>query len=1045
MRPARSKHRLYPAGVCTFFLLAACGGGGGGGEGGGLVLEEVRWGRLVEVRDLAWTLVASDFMVGEWIQGDGYQFEFRPNLATGGQILRILSPQGTPAFDAALAWLEGSLGGIAPSTGSPSFPLAMVPRNAALLLRFNQPVRAESLNTQSLRILAPASTPEPLGVRISIDTRDDRRVILDPVLSADEGASLGVPANALGFPEASTAISPNLELRIPTRRDPSIGQMTLLRGASGGTLEDDDPSDGPDLVRTFRSGGRTSVTGDPNEGFLFDPWPPSIVGERPVSICAVEPATEGRQEVSVNPVGSGPLAPEAGDVLRQGDALGLVVGILPPVGGCPLSGVGARLLVEPLSPESIGLATGALGTTLGAGDAASVQWFVAFDPSAGVPPAGGVDPSAVVRVRFSEPIDPATLVPNDNFGVTNLNPSQEGFEALVPRDFAVGDVFLSEGGVALAFVPVVPFPHVEGAAEEMFFWIRTGLTGPRDLAGNPLAGATLTIPFSFAPGAASTETAGFALRFGAINETDFSLAGPDPEGKPEIAGQLVLGSGEIRGRPVERFSKVVSPGNPFVGAGPAFALPVLTPLTSYGSRLQTVWRHCDLGLSSIDTTEMNLDLEGLAWAPAQTSQGGTAYPGSPGDIVVPGVPSVVADTLPRLRIRLSHSYYFPDESLDLASLFPEYPTSGLNATEFYPTAPPSAGNPLGEKGNPFGFWHWDPEMSGGAGGVRSDPPVDVYDGPYAINPLSAIVVPGNGTTIVPFPPFAPTYTWRDTGFPFALKGGPNGVGVEPMSWVTVFGEPRPAVYPAGQIPSVALPLLIEFRSYPGTALNLNGLQVSLPGFIGTGYNGQGLLPNFRVFTTGGFNTAGVLVTRNPDGNIPLGGFNPLSFLVPGQPTPPAGKQIYWGRADFVVRVSRAFTHWFDLGPMETPGAPFFAPAVVGPTAQEDGASTTVEFRGASAVAGSCATVPPTCDELRDASKANVYGVYLTTAGSQAPTTRLTGVAPPFTPNNPALSEWTSDLTRLNGKRYLQMRFTFTSDIQTSAVGRLSALGVGFVR
>jgi hypothetical protein len=1037
------RRRLPLAALCIPPLLVACGGGGGG-TAGGLVLEEVRWGRLVEVRDLAWKVVASDFLVGEWNQGDGFQYEFRTNLATRGQILRILSPLGTPSFDAALAWLEGSLGGIAPSTGLPSFPLAMVPRNAALLLRFNQPVRTESLSPQSIRILEPASTPEPLGVRMFVDPRDPRRVIVDPVLSAEEGASLGVPANDLGFPGASTTIAPNLELRIPTRGDPSIGQTALLRGASGGTLEDDDPSDGPDLVRSFRSGGRTSVTGDPNEGFLFDPWPPAIVGERPVSICSVEPVAEGRQAVSLNPAGSGPLAPGAGDALRQGNAIGLVVGILPQIGGCPSSGVGARLLVEPLSPVSFGIGAGAFVTALDVGDPVPPQWFVAFDPLAAAPPNTGVDPLSVVRIRFTEPIDPTTLVPNDNFGVTKVNPSQGGFDALVPLDFAVGDVSRSGNGVEIAFIPVVPLSHVEGAAEEMFFWIRTGMTGPRDLAGNPLAGPTVTIPFSLAPGAASTETAGFALRFGSINETDFGLAGPDPEGKPEIAGQLVLGSGEIRGRPVERFSKVVDPWNPFVGAGPTFGLPVLTPLTSYGSRLQTVWRHCDLGLSSVDTTEMNLDLEGLAWAPAQTSQGGTASPGSPGDIVVPGVPSVIADTLPRLRIRLSHSYYFPDEALDFGSLFPAYPTSGLNATEFYPTTPPSAGNPLGEKGNPFGFWHWDPEMSGGAGGVRSDPPVDVHDGPYAIDPLSATVVAGSGTTIVPFPPFGQTYTWRDTGFPFALKGGPNGVGVEPMLWETVFAEPRPAVYPAGQIPSVALPLLLEFRSYPGTGLNLNGLQVSLPSFIGTGYGGQGLLPNFRVFTTGGFNTAGLPVSRNPDGNLPLGGLNPLS-TPPGLPTSPAGKQIYWGRADFVVRVSRAFTHWFDLGPMETPGAPLFAPPVVGPAAQEEGTSAVVEFRGASAVAGSCASVPPTCDELRDASKANVYGVFLANPSFQVPTGLLTGVAPPFTPNNPALSEWTSDLTRLNGKRYLQMRFTFTSDAQTGAVGRLSAVGVGFSR
>ncbi|HKB15544.1 MAG TPA: hypothetical protein VKF62_05730, partial [Planctomycetota bacterium] len=832
-------------------------------------------------------------------------------------------------------------------------------------------------------------------------------------------------------------------LRIPTRRDPSIGQTTLLGGASGGTLEDDDPSDGPDLVRPFRSGGRTSVTGDPNQGFLFDPWPPSIVGERPVSICAIELGTEGRQEVSLNPAGGGPVTLAPGELLRQGDAIGLIVGVLAAAAGCSSPGIGSRLLLEPLTPAPLELGTALSVEAFSANDAPSAPWFVSFDPPAALPPNGGVDPFSAVRVRFTEPMDRATFVPNDNLGVTKEDPSQGGFEALAPLDFAVGDVSLSEDGAELAFVPVVPLPHVEGAQEERFFWIRTGMTGPRDLAGNPLPGPDLSIPFSLASGAASAETAGFALRFGSINETDFDLAGPDLEGNPEIAGQFLQESGALRGRDVYRFSKTVDPGIPFVGVASSSTLPILTPLTSYGSRLLTVWRHCDLGLSSTDTNDLNLDVEGLAWAPFQGPPAGAPTYGLAGDVVVPAVGSVVADTLPRLRIRLAHSYYFPDETVGPGSpSVSDYPASGLDANEFYPTTPPSPGNSLGELGNPFAFWHWDPEMNGGAGGVRSNPPLDMFDGPYSIDPGQILVAPGTGTLLLPFPPFTQTYTWRDTGYPFAMKGGPGGVGVEPMSWEAVYGAPRPVVYPVGKVPSAALPLLLEFRSYPGNALNLNGLQVSHMSLASVYFSGWS--PAFRIFSTGGFNTQGTLVQRDPDGNVPLGGFNPLS-TPPGIPTMAGGRQLYWGRADFVVRVSRAFTHWFDLGPMETPGAPLFAPPVVGPVVQEDGASTIVEFRGASGVAGTCATVPPTCDELRDASKANAYGVYLSTTAPQAPTTRMTGVAPPFTTNNPALSEWTSDLTRLNGKRYLQMRFTFTSNVETGAVGRLSSVGVGFLR
>ncbi len=1040
MRAVLPRSRRPLAALCIPPLLIACGGGGGG-TAGALVLEEVRWGRLVEVRDLGWNLVAPNFVIGEWIQGDGYQCEFRQNLATGGQILRILAPRETPAFDAALASVEESLGAIAPGNGLPPLPLAMVPRNAALVLRFNQPIRTGSRSAQTVRVIEAGSTPQALEVRLFVDPRDPRRLVVDPVVSAGESGTLGIPPNAVGFPEAGDAISPNLELRIPTRRDPSIGQTTLLHGESGSTPEDDDPSDGADVVRAFRSGGRTSVTGDPHEGFLFDPWPPSIVGERPVSICAVEPAPEGRLEVSVGGVGPGPVSPEPGEALRQADALGLVIGVLSPPGGCPMPGSGVRLLVEPLTPAPIEPGSGALVERFSAGDETSAHWFVAFDPAASAPPTGGVDPSSMVRVRFSEPIDPATVLPNDNFGLTKVDPGEEGFDGLAPRDFAVGDLVVPQGAAELDFVPVVPLPHVEGVGEEMFFWIKTGPAGPRDFGGNPLPGIPFKIPFSLASAAASEGTGGFALRFTSVNESDFDLAGPDPQGKPEVAGQFVLGEGELRGRPVYRFSRTVDPGNAFVGVASPFTLPVLTPLTSYGSRLLTTWRHCDLGLSATETNDLNLDVEGLSWAPFQGPAGGGLVPGGPYDVVVQNVPGLVADTLPRLRIRLAHSHYFPDEALSYFNpgASPDWPLSGLDTTKFYPTNSPTSALPLGERGNPFAYWHWDPEMDGGAGGVRSNPPLDVIDGPYAINPGQAFTSPGTGSVMLPFPAFTQTYTWRDTGYPFALKGGPAGAGVEPGSWVNVFGSPRPDVYPAAQVPSAALPLLVEFRSYPGNALNLNGLQVSILAFgVGVG------TPAFRVFSTGGFDAQGTLVQRDPDGNTPLGGFTPLS-VPPGQPSGTSGRQIYWGRADFVVRVSRAFTHWFDLGPMETPDGPLFAPPVVGPPTQDGGTSTIVEFRGASGVAGTCATVTPTCDELRDASKANVYGVFLSSATSQAPTTRLTGVAPPFTANNPALSEWTNDLARLNGKRYLQMRFTFTSDVETGEVGRLSAVAVGFRR
>ena len=112
----------------------------------------------------------------------------------------------------------------------------MVPRNAALVLGFNQPIRPGSLSPQTVRVIEAGPSPRALEVRLLVDPRDPRRVIVDPVLSAEEAASLGIPPNAVGFPEAADAISRNLEVRIPTRRDPSIGQTTDISFSSSDVL-----------------------------------------------------------------------------------------------------------------------------------------------------------------------------------------------------------------------------------------------------------------------------------------------------------------------------------------------------------------------------------------------------------------------------------------------------------------------------------------------------------------------------------------------------------------------------------------------------------------------------------------------------------------------------------------------------------------------------------------------------------------------------------------------------------------------------------------
>ena len=47
----------------------------------------------------------------------------------------------------------------------------------------------------------------------------------------------------------------------------------------------------------------------------------------------------------------------------------------------------------------------------------------------------------------------------------------------------------------------------------------------------------------------------------------------------------------------------------------AFPQGVQTPLTPLGSKLQSLWRYCDLGWNVRDETKYNLDVFGLSWSP----------------------------------------------------------------------------------------------------------------------------------------------------------------------------------------------------------------------------------------------------------------------------------------------------------------------------------------------------------------------------------------------------------------------------------------------
>ncbi|HIE91375.1 MAG TPA: hypothetical protein EYQ83_00320, partial [Acidobacteria bacterium] len=343
-----------------------------------------------------------------------------------------------------------------------------------------------------------------------------------------------------------------------------------------------------------------------------------------------------------------------------------------------------------------------------------------------------------------------------------------------------------------------------------------------------------------------------------------------------------------------------------LGAAP---LGVQTPLSNLGSRTMTVVRYADVGFDLTDPSNMNVDIEGLNWAPV----GG----------------QVVADNFTNFAISLSHSRFLPDEAVDPFNN-PVFPGSGLVA---------AFANNLADPNN-------DPLME-----------VHPKERGYIVSP-GDLFASTTGTLMMPYPlnrgvPQSEYrhYTWRDTAL--LARAATNGAGIEIANNIGVLGlPPEPefavamigyaAIQPPGDVSSMGLPLLLEFKTYPdGGALGLNSFDVSFS-------NGAGITPFFRAFSTGGTDTNTAIDAVEPDlEDSANGGFNPLSTPVPGVATPGLDDTFYIGSMDLVVRVSRSYSVWFGTAPSGIL-LPSYNPAVTEPSAAEqpEGTSIQIAYRGA---------------------------------------------------------------------------------------------------
>lgn len=959
-----------------------------GGSGTALRLTETWWGRMVDVHDEDDQGTPSprprfrDFVVEQEIVSNGVDYTLTRNPITQRERLVIHAKHGSARFTALLAAATDGLPLVIPKRddGSSAPPFTTVPRNACLVLRvddlLDDDAAAELALVDTVHVFAGLPQRVPFAARLRFDPSHgglaggvfhSTRVLVDLTVSEAEAQALPVPlpVNPFGLPPAPLGSSfASASLRVPTRLDPGSGQFVLLTNLAGAPLDAgvdpavDNLGATRDVVRALRAGNAE----DANNGFLLDLERPRVLGALPLVVERAVAA--GGQDFKVDLTFATPcqLVPGKEDLLAVGEALleVLEVGSLRPPGSV------RKLLVRALTP--VGAPDELLGNGLlhapflpqRARRLPPACWL-SFLPSATALPAG-VSPSAQVGLRFSEPMDPAPFDDLDALRVVRgaaAATSTAGASTTVP-----GEVLPSSAGDAFTFVPLLPLAHQQGTAEPY----HVELVDPRDLAGNPLRHALPFANFRLDPAAPSQANGSLFLSFASSDEVG-------PDGLIDLRGQFFYDfqRGVLRPRPVSFQSWPMDRTNPVPSIQIPLTTGVFTPLNPLGSKLQAVWRYCDFGWSVRDETKYNLDVDGLAWAPLN------------------GL--VVNDFYDQFEIRLAHARFLPDESVD-GNLLPRWPNSGL-------------------RGAPNLF----------ADNILVDPrsPQTVVHNRalgYQVR-ATDLFVSNTGTTLLPYPlnrGSAPpvTYTWRDTAV--LAKAGPSNQGV-PMDievGAPLFLEPQAGtVAPAGSIPSIGLPLLIEYRCYPSdSGLGFNALDVSLA-------INSSALPNFRAYSSGGIDSAGVPVVVNPDtALVPSGGFNPSS-QPPGQPTSFTAEDIvYLGQLDTVTRLSRAHTIWLDTGD----DAPQFLNPVAAPAPSDQPAGTAVvlEYRGATGF--SAGAVP------FDAARIDAYG-------------ELRTGTPAFLGGT---STWASAISAVDGARYLQVRLTFVSSLATGASPELSALGLAYL-
>ncbi len=1063
--------REFPAGSGNYFIEQQSQGG----AASTVRLTGVSWGRLVRVSGLGASQgngevlipMFREFVISSDVQGDGLNYRLDTNPVTAQQtlvILRRVDEPGQPSFGQffdLLAEAEADLTAVNPLAAGGAGIFSMVPRNATIVLQFDDLIDPATVDATTVRVLTGASSVLPFTARVVPDPNHGgladyggspgpeyypTRVLIDPTITEIESFSFPdpLPPNGQGFPASVSASISNLTLRIPTAINTAVGQSRLLANpsghflATGGNGPVDFASPTQDVVRAMRAGGDAAVTSDPFNGFLRDQQAPLLVGALQVDMLdapeALDPSNSAGLEFLLPRIRFNTSfcaqTPEAGDVIAQSD-LGIFAEIIEqplPLVGDELQMVGVRLIQYPVAwddPGRLGTLEWAAAGPNQAGelraayhpidDAGREACFVTVVPQASGSSSGG--PASQIRtdssmlLRFNEPISPGSVNAFDSLRLTRQSIPTGDEPPLASSAYVVGRVLQSVGGQSITFQPDLDLAHRSGVAENYFLTLAEGLGGPTDLAGNPLMETLPTVVLSINADEPEQRNGGRVSRFTAQDEEPpIGGAGNDP--LPEWSGQHLYDPQRelIRPRPVSRFSVVADRTQGITSLQDPFLQGVQTPLSNLGSKMQSLYRYADFGWSLTDTTNINVDVEGISWTPL----GGVTF-----------------DSYDEFSISLAHSRWAPDAWKNPNSFFPDVERSGLR--------PIFNNNLLNGQIDPLRLVHRR-ELG------------------YVVNPGDQFFTDTN-TLMVPYPlnqGVSPEdrlyYTWRDTSIPD--RAGANSNGVPPRQQLVSLGLDafRTPLYRSNQVATIGLPLLMEFRCYPDDgASGQNALDVNLA--VNTSSR-----PYFRAFSTGGINTSGNTVIVDPDLETAAnGGFNPISQPTTGVATFGRDNTVYLGALDIVVRVSRSVSIWFPATDPQT-GEPFLAPtyaaAVVEPRIEDQplGTSLSIDFRGASAI--DAFAVPGTSDmmdphpALVNANRLDIYGDFY---WDVAPPMSTEPFFPEHNPMNANLDitflagdeGWKSDVAELNTARYYQMRLCFVADEQTGLVPEVSAVALAW--